>query len=679
MNNMRKERYYDHYTSGAVLRRVFQYAMRSKYIILFSSLLLIGFTVLELIQPMMVSTILDDHLLGIQTTYVKVSEESEKTVIYQDEYFLKVKDYSQELTDDMTIISLVYFDNQYQVIWGEVTSDVIDKIENGLAYTKDGTSFQAIALSKAEVNAFFVHSPAAIIKILIWYSILTILIIVMRYGQNIMFTAASMKLTLDMRKSAYEKLNRLPISYFSEEPSGKIVTKINSDSEGVRGLYQVFFSIGSALVSLILVYSGLFIADWKLALWTLVVLPVIILWMTVYRRINNRFHHKIREMNSIINAHLAQYVSGISIIQVFNKEEKMTKEYDNLLTTNYKYKIRRQQMDSFFGSELLNLLQRLLTAFVIFYFGRRYLSGSGAVSAGMIYLYITYLGRIIQPLLSIFSNLNQLEDSFVASSRIFDFLDTEEDKYLGNGDIPRFQGKVEFRHVSFSYDNENEVLKDISFVAHPGDFIGLVGHTGSGKSTMMSLLERFYDLQEGQILIDDVDYMTYTKQEVRSHIGYILQDPALFEGTIKYNIVFEQEVDDQVVIDILRQIGADKFIDVFPEGIYSKVEYLGNNLSTGEKQLIAFARMLLRNPSILILDEATANIDSETEQLIQRALKVLAEGRTTFVVAHRLSTIKDADCIYVLDDGRIVEKGTHPELYQMNGKYRKMYDAQYHK
>ncbi|HHU81272.1 MAG: ABC transporter ATP-binding protein [Bacilli bacterium] len=669
----------DLYASEAVLSRVFKYAMKSKVIIILSSLFLIGFTVMELIQPMLVSTILDEHLLGIQTTYVNVSEENDKTVVYDDNHYLKVKDYEQEINDDLTFITVVYFDNNYHVVFGQVESNQIEIIEEGVAYLEDGTTFVSAQLSKEEVELFFKHSPKAIINILIWYAVLTILIMVLRYGHNIMFTDASMRLTLDMRKNAYEKLNRLPISYFSEEPSGKIVTKINSDSEGVRGLYQVIFSIGSAIVSLLLVYGGLFIADWKLALLTLVILPIIILWMTVYRRINNRYHHKIREMNSIINAHLAQYVSGVSIIQVFNKEQKMTQEYDDLLIKNYKNKIKRQRIDSLFGSELLNLLQRLLTALVIFYFGRKYLSGSAAVSAGTIYLYITYLGRVINPLMSIFSNLNQLEDSFVASSRIFEFLDTDEDKFIGYGAIPRFNGKVEFKDVSFSYDDENKVLKNVNIAVNPGEFIGLVGHTGSGKSTMMSLLVRFYDLKEGQILIDDVDFMTYTKQEVRSHIGYILQDPALFEGTIKYNIAFEEEVDDQVIIDILRQIGADKFIDVFPEGIHSKVEYLGNNLSTGEKQLIAFARMLLKNPSILILDEATANIDSETEQLIQKALSVLAEGRTTFVVAHRLSTIKDADRIYVLDDGRVVEQGTHSELYAMNGKYRKMYDAQYHK
>ena len=211
----------------------------------------------------------------------------------------------------------------------------------------------------------------------------------------------------------------------------------------------------------------------------------------------------------------------------------------------------------------------------------------------------------------------------------------------------------------------------------PGQFIGLVGHTGSGKSTLMILLQRFYDLVDGKILIDDVDFMNYTKQEVRSNIGYVLQEPALFSGTIKSNITFGIEASDDEVEKVLEMIGAKKFVKDYPDGINTKLEYLGSNLSTGEKQLISFARILLRNPAILILDEATANIDTETEILIQNALKVLAAGRTTFVVAHRLSTIRYADNIYVLDDGKIVESGTHDELYNKNGKYRAMYEAQY--
>ena len=315
---------------------------------------------------------------------------------------------------------------------------------------------------------------------------------------------------------------------------------------------------------------------------------------------------------------------------------------------------------------------------IIFYFGRQYLNASGIITAGALYLYVTYINKIFDPIREIFANLNALEDSFVASSRIFDFLDQEEDKYLGFDERPNFKGDIKFKDINFAYD-EALVLKDVNIHVKSGEFIGLVGHTGSGKSTLMVLLQRFYDLKEGQILIDDVDFMEYTKQEVRSNIGYVLQEPALFSGTIKSNITFGIEASDSEVEKVLELIGAKKFVKDYPKGIHTELAYLGGNLSTGEKQLLSFARILLRNPSILILDEATANIDTETEILIQNALKVLAEGRTTFVVAHRLSTIRNADNIFVLDDGRVVESGTHDELYNLNGKYRAMYEAQYNK
>ena len=505
-----------------------------------------------------------------------------------------------------------------------------------------------------------------------------LLIIVLRYTQQIFFLTASMRLTLDIRKDAFNKLNRLPMKYFTLEPSGKIVTKITSDSEGVRGLYQVLFSIITAAISLIMVYVELFKVNWKLSLLTLLATPIILLWMTVYRKVNNKYHHRIREMNSVINASMAQYVDGMAMIQQFNKEETMTCEYDDLLTTNYKNKMRALKINSVFGGELLLLIQNSLVALIIYYFGRQFLSHEGAITAGTLYLYVTYISKIFEPIREIFVNLNSLEDSFVASSRIFDFLDQEEDKYLGFNERPNFKGDIKFKNINFSYD-ENQVLKDVNMHIKQGEFIGLVGHTGSGKSTLMILLQRFYDLKEGQILIDDVDFMNYTKQEIRSNIGYVLQEPALFSGTIKSNITFGIDATDEEVEKVLELIGASKFVKDYPEGINTKLEYLGSNISTGEKQLISFARILLRNPSILILDEATANIDTETEQLIQNALKVLAKGRTTFVVAHRLSTIRHADNIFVLDDGKVVESGTHEELYNYNGKYRAMYEAQYNK
>ena len=242
---------------------------------------------------------------------------------------------------------------------------------------------------------------------------------------------------------------------------------------------------------------------------------------------------------------------------------------------------------------------------------------------------------------------------------------------------------IEFKNTSYVYfpktPFEYKALDKVNLKLLEGKMTAIIGHTGSGKSTLMILLQRFYDLKDGKILIDDVDFMNYTKQEVRSNIGYVLQEPALFSGTIKSNIAFGTNATDEEVERVLELIGASKFIKDYPNGINTELQYLGSNISTGEKQLISFARILLRNPAILILDEATANIDTETELLIQNALKVLAKGRTTFVVAHRLSTIRNADNIFVLDDGRVVESGTHDELYNKNGKYRAMYEAQYKK
>ena len=664
---------YKNYPAEVVLKRVLKYAWKSKFLIISSLLILLLTTYVELYQPKLINKVLDDHLLGIQTTWVL---DENGSVSYNSNKYNKIL--SDDITLDDEIISLVYFDGAYYIINGiYYSSDVVsvDEKSNSLIL-KDDILVEASVLSKEELKEFYAPSINPIIRLLVTYGILILIIIVLRYCYHVFFLTASMRLTLDIRKDAFSKLNRLPLKYFTKEPSGKVVTKITSDSEGIRGLYEVIFSILAAAISLIMVYIELFKVNWKLSLLTLLATPLVLLWMTVYRKVNNKYHHRIREMNSIINASMAQYVDGMPIIQQFNKEEKMTNEYDGLLYSNYQNKMNALKINSVFGGELLLIIQNVLIALIIYYFGRQYLDASGIITAGALYLYVTYINRVFDPIREIFANLNALEDSFVASSRIFDFLDQEEDKYLGFNERPNFKGDIKFEDVTFAYD-ETPVLKDINMHVKAGEFIGLVGHTGSGKSTMMVLLQRFYDLEEGKILIDDIDFMNYTKQEVRSNIGYVLQEPALFSGTIKSNITFGIEASDSEVEKVLEMIGAKKFVEEYPEGIHTELAYLGGNLSTGEKQLLSFARILLRNPAILILDEATANIDTETELLIQNALKVLAEGRTTFVVAHRLSTIRNADNIFVLDDGRIVESGTHEELYNLNGKYRAMYEAQY--
>ena len=665
------------YTSKEILARVFKYAWRNKFVLLLSVFLLISFTFLEMVQPLITKQIIDTELTGVQTTWVETMDSSKAS--YNGKFYEKTDQntgniYTIKYSKDLE--GYIFIEGSYK----EYYIESLDQSTNTINLKKDDLSISSnYQVLGDDITKFYSLSKPLITRWIIIFGIISILILIFRLTQRVTYVSASMKLTLDLRKETFDKLNRLPIAYFSTEPSGKTVTKMIFDSEGVRGVYDVMFEIFSASISLIIVYVGLFILDYRLALLTFLAFPIIWIWLTVYRSKVNHYNFMIRESNSILNGRLAEFVNSVGVIQIFNKEEKMSNEYNNMLIENTGYRNRRLVITTFFGNEMLMTIQRIIVAFVLLYFGLRYFDTRTLLIATTISVYIDYIGRLVQPISSVFANLNTLEDSLVSASRVFSFLDEKEDTGLGEITGKEFTGKIEFKNVSFYYEKENYVLKDVSLKINPGDFVGLVGHTGSGKSTMMSLLERYYDLEEGEILLDGENYLNYSKADIRENIGLILQDAVIFEGTIKENIAYGIEATDEEVINVLLAIGGDKFVYELKDGIHSKTSYQGENLSIGEKQIIAFARILLKNPKILILDEATANIDTETELLIQNALNVLTENRTTFVVAHRLSTIQNADHIIVLDEGRIVEEGKHQELMALKGKYRDMYEAQIRK
>lgn len=530
--------------------------------------------------------------------------------------------------------------------------------------------------TKDEVLALINNINILMIK----YVLLTIILCILRFLFNYILNLIGMNIERNLREDAIKKVNELPVDYFAGEPDGKIVSKIISDSNGVRTFFTTSFSLLQAIVNIIALFIGFIVLDYHLALILLCAIPFILLWITLYRKKIHKYRLDVRETSSRITGKLNELITGTLIIQSFNQEEYMLNDYKDLVNRYNKMETKTNTINAFLGYELLVFIKRIVEASILLFFGINYLSVGGMlISVGLITTFTDYLDKMLQPINTIFNNLNELEDSIVASNRVYMFLDEQSDTRIFDG-LPAptdIEGKVEFRNVHFSYIKNHEVLHGINMTVLPGETIGIVGHTGSGKSSLMNLLLQYYDYQSGDILVDDSPIRYYNKASYRKNLGIVLQTPSLFAGTLKSNITLERDYSDEVVIKALKDIGASYLIDKDIKGIYQNVSFKGENYSLGEKQLIAFARILLRNPKILVLDEATANIDTETELKIKNAMNVVSQNRTTFIIAHRLSTIKDCTRIIVLDHGLIKGEGTHEELYQNCEIYKDMYDSQY--
>ena len=510
------------------------------------------------------------------------------------------------------------------------------------------------------------------------YAIIAVILLFSRYFFAFVNTLTGMKIEKSIREEAMYKINKLQVDYFNLEPDGKIVSKITSDSTGVRNFYTKTFDIFNALINIVVVYAAIIILNPMLGLITLGIVPIIILWVTIYRKWVHKYFVDLRETGSRITGKLNENITGTLIIQDFNQEENILNEYKDLTKRYIKNERKTVRINNFFGFELLAFLKRILEITLLMYLGFTSIEVGGEIlGIGLIAALVENLDKMINPFNTIFNNLNELEDSMVAATRVYDLLDEPNDSRIDTGSIaPRIEGEVEFKHIFFAYVNDNYVLKDFSLKVEAGKTIGIVGATGSGKSSLMNLLLGYNDYQKGEILIDNVPVTEYNKSSLRENMGIVLQTPALFMGTLKSNVTFERDYSDDDVKKVIEAVGASYMLDKYKEGINMPISFRGENLSLGEKQLIAFARILLRNPKVLVLDEATANIDSETEMKIKAAMDVIAKGRTTFIIAHRLSTIQNADEIIVLDQGKLVGKGKHDYLYKTCVQYQKMYDSQ---
>ncbi len=482
----------------------------------------------------------------------------------------------------------------------------------------------------------------------------------------------------DLRKTLYHKIMKLGMTFFDRVPSGSIVSRLVNDTESLNDFWYLFYAIIAGIVSIITSLITLWLKNSTLTIYLMCFIPIILIIARIYFYVSTKNYRQMRQRLSEINVKISESVEGINIIQQFRQEKRIAKEFNK--TNNDYYQARKNviKMNALLLAPIINLLNGLANALILSYFG--IISFQNTIEVGYVFLFVNLASNFFNPFVNIMDVLSTFQDGIVSGSRIFRIMDSNIKNPVQHPKtgFKITRGKVEFRHVTFAYNDNDPVLKDISFVVEPGQSLALVGHTGSGKSSIINVLMRFYEFGSGQVLIDDQDIRDYPIEEIRKNIGLVLQDSFIFYGDIKFNIrMFNDKISDSQVKEAAEIVQADQFIEQLPQKYNERVIEGGKQFSTGEKQLLAFARTIVTNPKILVLDEATANIDTQTEEQIQNSLAAMKNGRTTIAIAHRLSTIVDADQILVLDNGQIIEAGNHKSLIKKDGYYARMFKLQH--
>lgn len=516
-----------------------------------------------------------------------------------------------------------------------------------------------------------------IIATAIKYAVVLALSFAFNIAQTWILQKTGQNIILQMRKDLYRHIQSLGSRYFDITPVGKLVTRVTNDVEALNEMYSgILVQLFRNIVKIVGLAGVMLVLDVRLAAISFVLMPLVIGLTVLCQKIARNIYRLYRTRLTDINTFLSEHLSGMKIIQIFGRQERKFEEFHDKNTKLYKAFYREMLMYAVFRP-LIYILS-ILSLMIVLWFGSRNVFDE-IISVGTLYIFSNYIRSFFDPIQELAEQFSTLQSSIASAEKIFTVMD--EDEFIPEVENPKqpdkITGKIEFDHVWFAYDGENYVLKDVSFVINPGEKVAFVGATGAGKSSILNLIGRYYDIQKGHIYIDGIDIRQFSKKQLRSAIGQMQQDVFIFEGDVAYNIrLNDNDITDEQVKEAAEYVNASHFIEKLPQGYHEPVTERGATFSAGERQLLSFARTLAHNPSILVMDEATANIDTETEILIQEALEKLMDGRTTIMVAHRLSTIQHADCIMVMHKGRICERGTHRELLEQDGIYRKLYELQ---
>lgn len=659
------------------IRSLVGYAKQVKRSIFLGLTLLFLAVGAELAGPYIAKIIIDEHIVAIERDWVQV--ESGGSVSFDGNSY--EKETRLDGQDVVQPVSIVQTTDGYYLVPDAVMSGGIRDVEGDVLTITRGdetaTYDNIVSLSSTDVFQFYQTDLRAVLMLSGLYVVLLLLAAGLNWGQQMLLQRSAHSIVKTMRLDVMKHLQTIPVRYFDQTPIGKIVSRVTNDTETIRDLYLgVLARVFQSVVMMIGVLIAMFFLDVRLGFVSLIIIPVVIVWIKLFQRFSTKNNFRVRALVADMNAQLNESIQTMPIIQSYVREDLVYDEFNEKNSDNFQTRRKLLKLDALMSHNLVNFFRNMALALLIWFVGAQTLGGGSILTLGILYAYIDYVSRIFEPVTQIMNQLSPLQQALVSADRMFQLLD-EKGEPVSSERIPRFKGEVVFDDVTFSYEAGKPVLQQIELHAAPGETIALVGHTGSGKSSIMNLLMRFYDPSQGVLRIDGMDVTKLPTQAVRDHLGIVLQDPFLFTGSIRTNVTLGDEtITDEQVWKALAAVGADRFVKQLPKGIDEPVIERGASLSSGERQLISFARALVFDPAILVLDEATASVDSETEALIQEALKTLTYGRTTFVIAHRLSTIREADQILVLDHGRIIERGNHQSLIEFGGVYARMHELQ---
>lgn len=665
---------YQSKNSKNTFRRMLSYARPYTFQLILTFLMIVALTGLALVSPYLIKVAIDEH---IQVENIKMYEYPAAT-----EHTLSVTRTKDNMKDGIDYFIRETDLSKEEKAQYESKGAYHLKEEDGMAYlykSGDETKSAIYEVPMTEYKAYRDKDFKAINKLSLYFLLTIILTFVLDYLQTMSITIASQKMIYSMRTEVYDHIISRSLSFFDRNAIGRLTTRLTNDIEAISEMYSdVMITLFKDIFMLAGIMIFMLSMDLKLSLLSFITLPFIFAISIFFRGKIRKILALSRKKLSLINSKLSENISGMRLIHIFGKENKINREFDEANADYRNTMLRRVKIFSIYRPSI-DIIRNVAIASLIYFGAKEVLNET--MYFGMLYLFIDYLKKFFMPIMDLTEKYNITQSAMVSAERVFAILDDDSEIKNPENPVPfdDIQGEIEFRNVSFSYIEGEPVLKNISFKIKKGESVALVGPTGSGKTSIISLLTRFYEIDEGEILIDGININDVRKEDLRKNIGVVLQDVFLFSGTIRDNIKLNKDISDEEIIKISKYVNADPFIQKLPGKYDEPVMERASTLSSGQRQLLSFARTLVYEPKILVLDEATANIDTETELLIQDAVKKLIKGRTSIAIAHRLSTIQHVDKILVIKNGTIREEGTHQELLDKKGLYYDLYRLQYDK